>query len=124
EVDGSGHMHVAEMMRSRMRVIDLGPERLIFEQADSFPDDPGPEVKEVLLKLTGKRWQVEKGQGDAQPSLRERAEAEAKAERDATLSDPLVKAAFDAFPGAELIETPSEVEGAPEPRSASGAPWN
>ena len=124
EVDGSGHMHVAEMMRSRMRVIDLGPERLIFEQADSFPDDPGPEVKEVLLKLTGKRWQVEKGQGDAQPSLRERAEAEAKAERDATLSDPLVKAAFDAFPGAELIETPSEAEGAPEPRSASGAPWN
>ncbi|MEO1047584.1 MAG: DNA polymerase III subunit gamma/tau [Pseudomonadota bacterium] len=124
EVDRSGHMHVAEMMRSRMRVIELAGNRLVFEQADSFPDDPGLEVKDVLLKLTGKRWQVEKGQGEAQPSLREKAEAEAKAQRDATLSDPLVKAALDAFPGAELIETPSEVDGAPEPRSASGAPWN
>ncbi|MDY7099257.1 MAG: DNA polymerase III subunit gamma/tau [Pseudomonadota bacterium] len=105
EVDRSGRMHVAEMMRSRVRVIELAPERLIFQQADNFPDDPGPEIRDALLQLRGRRWHIEQGEGAAQPTLREQAEAEAKAARERTLSDPLVKAAFDAFPDAELIET-------------------
>ena len=123
-VDRAGHMHVAEMMRSRMRVIELGPEKLIYEQADSFPDDPGPDVREALLKLTGKRWAVEKGAGAAQPTLREQAEAAAKTARDATMSDPLVKAAFDAFPDAELIETTPTGDDMSSQRSASGGHWN
>lgn len=122
-VDRAGHMHVAEMMRSRMRLIDLGPGRLIFEQADSFPDDPGPDVKEALFKLTGTRWQVEKGAGTSQPSLREQAEAKAKAAREATLSDPLVKAAFVAFPDAELIETTPSTDDGSQQRSATGGNW-
>ena len=124
DVDRAGHMHVAEMMRSRMRLVELAPERLIFQQADNYPDDPAGDVKEALFKLTGKRWAVERGTGPAQPTLREQAEAAAKATRDATLSDPLVKAAFDAFPEAELIETPPNAEEASPPRSAQGGPWN
>jgi len=123
-VDHAGQMHVAEMMRSRMRLIELGPERLVYQKADNFPDDPGPDVKEALFKLTGKRWAVEQSAAAGQPTLREQAEAEAKAIRDATLSDPLVKAAFDAFPDAELIETPPNAEDASPPRSASGGNWN
>jgi DNA polymerase-3 subunit gamma/tau len=123
-VDRAGHMHVAEMMRSRMRLIELGPGRLIFEQADTFPDDPGPEVKEALFKLTRKRWQVEQGTGEAQPTLRENAEAEAKAARDATLADPLVKAVFEAYPDAELIETTPGAGDASPTRTATGATWN
>lgn len=123
-MDRAGHMHVAEMMRSRMRVIELGPERLIFQQADNFADDPGPDVRDGLFKLTGKRWAVEKGQGQGQPTIREQAEADAKAARDATLADPLVKAAFEAFPDAELIETTPAVEDASPQRSASGGNWN
>ena len=124
EVDRAGHMHVAEMMRSRMRVIELAPERLIYRQADSFPDDPGPDVRDALLKLTGKRWLVEQGQGEGRATLREEAEAEAKAAREATLADPLVKAAFDAFPEAELIETPPSAQDETPSRSASGGNWN
>jgi len=123
-VDHAGQMHVAEMMRSRMRLIELGPERLVYQKADNFPDDPGPDVKEALFKLTGKRWAVEQSAATGQPTLREQAEAEAKAIRDATLSDPLVKAAFEAFPDAELIETPPNAEDASPPRSASGGNWN
>jgi len=123
-MDRAGHMHVAEMMRSRMRVIELGPERLIFQQADNFADDPGPDVRDGLFKLTGKRWAVEKGQGQGQPTIREQAQADAKAARDATLADPLVKAAFEAFPDAELIETTPTVEDASPQRSASGGNWN
>ncbi|MEM7700661.1 MAG: DNA polymerase III subunit gamma/tau [Pseudomonadota bacterium] len=124
DVDRAGHMHVAEMMRSRIRIVELGPERLTYQKADSFPDDPGPDVKEALFKLTGKRWAVEQSGAQGHPTLREQAEAEAKATRDATLSDPLVKAVFEAFPDAELIETPQGTEDASSPRSASSGNWN
>ncbi|MFM7348830.1 MAG: DNA polymerase III subunit gamma/tau [Erythrobacter sp.] len=115
QVDASGQLRVAQMMRDRVRVIELGPERLVYEQADKFPDDPAPDIREALFKVTGKRWQIERGTGAAQPSLREAAEAEAAAEDARIRSDPLVKAAFEAFPDAELI--------AAEPaRVAAGSP--
>jgi DNA polymerase-3 subunit gamma/tau len=117
-VDASGQLRVAQIMRDRVRVIELGPERLVYEQADSFPDDPAPDIREALFKLTGKRWQIERGAGASQPSLREVAEAAAAAEDARIRSDPLVKAAFEAFPDAELIDAPL--------KAAAGAnpPWN
>ncbi len=117
-VDAAGQLRVAQMMRDRVRVIELGPERLVYEQADSFPDDPAPDIREALFKVTGKRWQIERGSGAAQPSLREAAEAEAAAEEARIRSDPLVAAAFAAFPEAELIGTEGNVARASRP------PWN
>lgn len=117
-IDNAGQLRVAQMMRDRVRVIELAPERLIYEQADNFSDDPSPDMRDALFKLTGKRWIVEKGTGEAQPSLREQADAEANAARDRILSDPLVKATFEAFPDAELIEPDSNVA------RASGDKWN
>ena len=119
EVDRAGMLHVAEVMRSRVRVIELAPERVMFEQADNFPDDPAPEIRDALFKVTGKRWLVERGSGTAQPSLRETTEAEARAAQERVLSDPLVNAAFEAFPEAELLG----VEGNLAAASAS-PPWN
>jgi len=118
QVDAAGFMHAAEMMRSRVRVIDIGSGRLVYQPADNFPDDPAPDIREALFKVTGKRWQIERGSGASQPSLREAAEAEAAAADARIRSDPLVKAAFEAFPDAELI--------AAEPaRAAHGSPpWN
>jgi DNA polymerase-3 subunit gamma/tau len=122
QVDAAGQLRVAQIMRDRVRVIELGPERLVYEQADSFPDDPAPDIREALFKVTGKRWLIERGTGAdagrAQPSLREAAEAEAAAEDARIRSDPLVKAAFAAFPEAELM--PAEPA-----RVANGnPPWN
>jgi len=104
-IDQAGHLHAAELMRARVRVIELAPGRLVYAQADRFPDDPGPEIRDVLFKVFGKRWQVEKGTGEAQPTIREQREAEANAARERTLADPLVKAALGAFPDAELLGT-------------------
>jgi DNA polymerase-3 subunit gamma/tau len=92
------------MMRDRVRIIELAPERLIYEQADNFSDDPAPDIRDALFKLTGKRWLVEKGSGEAQISLREKAEEEARVASVRIRSNPLVKAAFEAFPDAELIK--------------------
>jgi DNA polymerase-3 subunit gamma/tau len=118
QVDAAGQLRVAQIMRDRIRVIEITPERLVYQAADNFPDDPAADIREALLKVTGKRWLIERGAGEAQPSLRESAEAEAAAEDARIRADPLVKAAFEAFPDAELIGT--------EPRLAAGSspPWN
>jgi len=119
-VDAAGHLRVAQMMRDRVRVIEIGPECLIYQQADDFPDDPSPDIREALFKVTGKRWLIERGTGQAQPSLREIAAAEAAADDARIRSDPLVKATFEAFPDAELITTPSRAARA----GAGSPPWN
>lgn len=119
QVDAMGQLRIAQMMRDRVRVIELGPERLVYQQADNFPDDPAPEIREALFKLTGKRWQIERGTGAAQPSLREAAEAAAAAEDARIRSDPLVRAAFEAFPDAELLDAPLKAAA-----GAGSPPWN
>ncbi len=121
-VDDSGQLRVAQMMRDRIRIITLEPERLIFEQADDFADDPAPEIRDALLKLTGKRWLLERDAGDAQPSLREQAEAERKAADERIRSDPLVKAALEAFPDAELLDAKDQP--APSALRAGGDKWS
>lgn len=118
QVDAAGQLRVAQIMRDRVRVIDLGPERLVYEQADSFPDNPEADIREALYKITGKRWMIERGTGTAQPSLREAAEAAAAAEDARIRSDPLVRAAFEAFPDAELVASE------PARAAAGNPPWN
>ncbi len=120
QIDNAGQLRVAQMMRDRVRVIELASERLVFEQADSFSDDPIPDMRDALFKVTGKRWQVERGSGEAQMSLREQAEAEAQAGRERIEAHPLVKATREAFPEAELIEPQDNIARA----SSAGSKWN
>lgn len=115
QVDAAGHLRVAQMMRDRVRVIELHAERLIYQLADNFPEDPAPDIRDALFKVTGRRWQVERGAGEAQLSLRETAEAQAQADDERIRSDPLVKAAFAAFPDAELL--------GPRGNVAAGTKW-
>ena len=120
QVDNAGQLRIAQMMRDRVRVIELAPERLIFEQADTFPDDPVPEIRDALFKITGKRWQVERGEGQAKPTLREADEAQAKEARERIHADPMVKAVKEAFPEAEVIEPDETLPRA----SNAGGKWN
>jgi DNA polymerase-3 subunit gamma/tau len=103
-VDRSGALRVAQTMRDWLRVIELAPGRLVYSPAPGLSDDPAPELRDALLKATGERWQVERGEGEGLPTLRERAEAEQAAHRERIRSAPLVEAAFAAFPDAELVE--------------------
>jgi DNA polymerase-3 subunit gamma/tau len=103
-VDKSGALRVAQVMRDWVRVIELAPGRLIYTLAPGLGEDPGPELRDALLKATGERWQVEVGEGEAVPTLRERAEAEQAARQARIRKSPLVEAAFAAFPEAELVE--------------------
>jgi DNA polymerase III subunit gamma/tau len=57
----------------------------------------------AIREVFGSDWRVEVSETHAAPSLAEQEEMKEAAARDAILSTPLVRAAFEAFPEAELI---------------------
>ncbi len=114
QVEQSGQLRLAQVMHDWVRVIALAPGELTYALAPGYPGDATAELRDALLRATGERWQVTRAEGDAQPSLKEAKDAEKDAARAALLQDPLVNAAFAAFPGAELIEE------SPDARVAQG----
>ena len=66
----------------------------------------------ALKDITGERWTVSTVRDAGALSLRERELAQEDAAKSAILNSPLIKAACEAFPDAELISY-----SAPEPRS-------
>ena len=61
------------------------------------------ELAAALKSATGTNWRVRlSDDGDAEPSLFEQEKQQADRLRQEVLDSPLVKAAFEAFPDAEL----------------------
>jgi DNA polymerase III subunit gamma/tau len=91
-------------LRDTMRLVEYAPPLLAYQLAG--PVAPGfiAELRDALARVTGTRWELEERAGEAQPSLLELEQAAAEAGRRAIMESPLVKAAFAAFPDAELIE--------------------
>lgn len=118
KVDDQGQLRVAQMMRDWVHVIELSPGRLLYRQAGGMADDLGPDLRDALYKLTGERWQVETGDAEGAPTLREQAEALAAA-ADAKLREhPMVRATLDAFPDAEILDPKDNIA------RAGGSKWN
>lgn len=105
QVEKSGQLLLAQTMRDWVQVISLQPGHLIYTIAPGFHDDPGQEMRDALAAATGQRWVVERGTGQAAPTLREQAEASKEAEAEALRRDPLIAAVLSAFPQAEILET-------------------
>ncbi|MXO68061.1 DNA polymerase III subunit gamma/tau [Altererythrobacter marinus] len=104
QVDAAGALRVAQTMRDWVRPVEVAQGRLVYALAPGFVGDPAADFRDTLYKLTGSRWDVEQRETGGEPSLREREEA-AKAEAQAKMrAHPLVEAAFEAFPEAELVE--------------------
>ncbi|MFM5930140.1 MAG: DNA polymerase III subunit gamma/tau [Novosphingobium sp.] len=111
-VEQSGQLRVSQIMRDWVRIIAIAPLSLTYALVDGYPGDPTSELRDALLRATGERWEVTRGEGDAQPSMRERAE-EARAAEDAAMrASPLVEAALRAFPDAEFINEDSSQQNA------------
>ena len=116
-VDQSGQLRVAQVMHDWVRVASLVPGELTYALAPGYSGDPGSELRDALLRATGERWQVTRTEGEAAPALRETAEAARGLARQQLLRDPLVEAAFAAFPTAELLDADAEA------RVAQGSKW-
>ena len=87
-----------------MRLISLDAPNVIYQPVRAIGDSDIRKITEALRQETGRDWKFTEGQGEAQPSLVEREQQIRDAERQAILDAPLVKAAFEAFPDAVLLE--------------------
>ncbi|MFA6218347.1 MAG: DNA polymerase III subunit gamma/tau [Erythrobacter sp.] len=104
-IDARGMMQDASVLRLQVRVVELGDGLLRFGRDAKFADDIVPVIRDTLLRHTQMRWTVEEVPGGAgAPSLFEQEQAEREAASAAVRAHPLVKAAFEAFPDAELVE--------------------
>jgi DNA polymerase-3 subunit gamma/tau len=107
-VERSGQLALANTMRMQVRVVELASGKLRYTQPPGFREDIGAELRDGLLRATGERWQVERGDGEGAPTLYERNETAKASAEDAVRRAPLVEAAFAAFPGAEFVKDDEE----------------
>ena len=91
-------------MRDVVRLVEYAPPLLAYQLAGPVGPSFGAELRDALAKVTGTRWEIEERAGEAQPSLLEQEQAEAEADKRIIMESPLVKAAFAAFPEAELLD--------------------
>lgn len=97
---------IGSAMRLSVRVVSLKPGHLVYALAPGIQGDPAADMRRGLEGATGGHWQVERSSDSAaaMPSLEEARAAAAAREEAALREDPLVRAAFAAFPGAEMID--------------------
>ena len=92
-------------------MVELAEGRLVYALAPGFSEDLAPEIRDGLLQLTGERWLVELVEGKGAPTLEELKQAAKDEEARRIRETPIVKAAFDAFPDAELVDEGKEAVG-------------
>jgi DNA polymerase-3 subunit gamma/tau len=104
-----------------MRIISFSAPIIEYQPARPIAELDLKKITDALKDATGTVWTLKEGQGEAKPSISEQAELDRDAATQAILNTPLVKAAFEAFPDAELLENDTDraqAESRPESRSS------
>jgi DNA polymerase-3 subunit gamma/tau len=100
-----GFVSLEMTMRDVVRLVDYAPPLLAYQLAGPVAPTFVTELRDALAKVTGTRWELQERAGEAAPSLLEQEQAAAEADKHIILESPLVKAAFAAFPEAELLDS-------------------
>jgi DNA polymerase-3 subunit gamma/tau len=100
--EGKGAHALAAQLTNSARVVRYAPPELVLSAARPLPVDLIRDVTAETKRITGRVWRVSTEDAPGVPTLREDREAARAAERRAILDTPVVKAAFEAFPDAEL----------------------
>ncbi|WP_108810231.1 DNA polymerase III subunit gamma/tau [Sphingorhabdus sp. Alg231-15] len=104
-----------------MRIISFSAPVIEYQSARPIAASDLKKITDALKDATGTVWTIKEGQGKAKPSISEQAQLDQDAATQAILDTPLVKAAFEAFPDAELLENntdQAQAESRPESRSS------
>ncbi len=105
-IDALGGAHFVNLeatLRDVMRLVEYAPPRLVYQLSAQTLPGFEQELRDALHKVTGEKWQLEERSGvDAAPTLSEVEQAKDDTNKRAIMESPLVKAAFAAFPEAEL----------------------
>lgn len=103
-----------------MRIVSFSAPVIIYQSARPIAASDLKKITDGLKDATGVVWTFQEGQGEAKPSISEQAQLDREAATQAILETPLVKAAFEAFPDAELLENDTDqAKGESQPESRS-----
>ena len=80
----------------------LSGSELVLSALRPLPADFVAELGATLKRLTDRVWRITTEQLAGDPTIREQLEAGAEAIRQEVLATPVVRAAFEAFPDAEI----------------------
>ncbi|MFC0305487.1 DNA polymerase III subunit gamma/tau [Rhizorhabdus histidinilytica] len=95
---------IAQLFHDYAAIVRLEGEALLITRHQRLPQTFAGDVANILKRCTGRTWSVAMVDEAGTPSLLARIRAEEDAARNAILESPLVKAALEAFPDAELID--------------------
>ena len=102
-LDAGGKQHMAQILHDFVGLVRYAPPELVIRPTKPLASDLTRDLAAFLKARTGTVWTVETSETEeAEPSLLEQEKAAARAERQTVLDSPMVKAAFEAFPDAEL----------------------
>src|SRR6202008_2115196 len=99
-----GKAHIAQQLHDYVGLIRYAPPALEIRPAKPLPSEFNRDLAAALKALTGTTWEVSSPDGPAEPTLLQQEQSREADARDAILATPIVRAAFDAFPEAELVE--------------------
>jgi DNA polymerase-3 subunit gamma/tau len=85
-----------------VRLVRYKPGLIEFSPDSGAPSDLAGRLSQRLLGLTGSRWQIAVSTGSGEPTITEQGAAAKAAEAALAAENPLVLAALNAFPGAEI----------------------
>jgi len=111
-LDRGGKALIAQQLHDFVGLVRYAPPDLVIRPTRSLGADFARELGAALKTLTGQAWSISIADGPSEPSLLDQEKAADAAERDAILALPVVQAAFEAFPDAELIEYSTASNGA------------
>jgi DNA polymerase-3 subunit gamma/tau len=89
-------------VESFVRVVRYKPGLIEFSPAPGAPAELAGRLSQRLRGLTGERWQIAVSGDEGQPTIAEQAAAAKAAENALAAEHPLVLAALETFPGAEI----------------------
>jgi len=98
----AGKAHLAQQLHDFVGLVRYAPPELVVRPMKPLPGEFIRDLGAALKALTGTAWQVRASDEEAAPSLLDQEQEDAGRLRQAVLDAPLVKAAFEAFPEAEL----------------------
>ncbi|TYO91410.1 DNA polymerase III subunit gamma/tau [Oceanicella actignis] len=102
-------------VETHVRLVSYQPGRIVFEPAPEAPPSLAADLAARLQAWTGARWVVAVEGSGGGPTIRERRDAERRDLHAALMRHPLVGAALELFPGAEIREARAFDAGGDDP---------
>ena len=104
QVAAAGRQHLSQQLHDYVGLVRFDPPLLALRPVKPLAGEFARDLSAALRALTGAAWTVEIRDEEAEPSLLEQERIDAERLRGEVLAEPIVAAAFEAFPEAELSE--------------------